>query len=100
MIERSAVGITVVVTVLEVLFHVLVSRTLPVIFAKFDNVPHVDWTVHVMVTLHTHPLNRLNIFKVNTFPEILHVEATNHVNQVGNVSEITIHVAVFGQALA
>ena len=97
---KFAVGIIVVVTVLEVLFPVFRSNVLPVIVAKFDNVPHVDWTVHVMVTLHTHQLNRLHIFKVNTFHEILHVEVTSPVNHDGRVSLTMIHVAVAGQALA
>jgi hypothetical protein len=50
-----------------------------------------------MITLPTHPLNRLHIFKVNIFPEMLHVDAVNHVSHAGNVSLITIHVAVAGQ---
>ena len=99
MIEISAVGVTVVVTVLEVLFPVFVSNCAHVMVAKFDNVPHVDWTVQVMVTVPAQPLNRLHIFKVNTFQAMLPVEATSPVNHDGRVSEITIHVAVAGQAL-
>jgi hypothetical protein len=97
---RSAVGIIIVVTVLEVLFPVFVSNTLHVIVAKFDNIHHVALTVQVIVTLPTHQLNRLHIFKVNTFPETLPVDVVNPVNHDGRVSLITIHVAVFGQALA
>jgi hypothetical protein len=50
--------------------------------------------------LPAHQLNKLHIFNVNTFHETLPVEATSPVNHVGNVSLITIHVAVAGQALA
>jgi hypothetical protein len=99
-IERSAIGVTVVVTVLEVLFPVFRSSCDHVIVAKFDNVPHVAETVHVITTLPAHQLKRLHIFKVNTFHAMLHVEATSSVNHDGSVSEITIHVAVAGQALA
>ena len=52
-----------------------------------------------MVTVPAHQLNRLHIFKVNTLPEILHVDDVNHVKPDGSVSLITIHVAVAGQAL-
>jgi hypothetical protein len=97
---KFAVGIIVVVTVLEALFPVFVSNTLHVIVAKLLNVQPVALTVHVMVTVHIHPLNRLHIFNVNAFHEILPVDVVNPVNQVGSVSLITIHVAVFGQALA
>jgi pentose-5-phosphate-3-epimerase len=97
---KLAVGVTVVVTVLEVLFPVFRSNCDPVMVAKFDNVHHVALTVHVMVIEPTHQLNRLHMFKVNTFHAMLHVEATSPVNHVGSVSEITIHVAVAGQALA
>ena len=100
MIERSAVGVTVVVTVLEVLFPVFRSSCDHVIVAKLLNVPHVALTVHVMVTVPAHQLKRLHIFKVNTFQTMLPVEATSPVNHDGRVSEITIHVAVAGQALA
>ena len=47
-----------------------------------------------------HQLNRLHIFKVNTFHETLHVDVINPVNHDGSVSLITIQVAVAGQALA
>ena len=40
-IERSAVGVIVVVTVLEVLLPVIRSNTFHVIVAKLDKVPHV-----------------------------------------------------------
>jgi hypothetical protein len=99
-IERSAVGVTVVVTVLEVLFPVLRSSCDPVIVAKFDNVPHVAETVHVITTLPAHQLNRLHIFKVNTFHAMLHVDVVNQVNHDGRVSLIITPVEVAGQALA
>jgi len=99
-IERSTVGVTVVVTVLEVLFPVLRSSCDHVIVAKLLNVPHVAETVQVIVIVHTHPLKRLHILYVNTFHAMLHVEATSPVKPAGSVSIITIHVAVAGQALA
>jgi hypothetical protein len=97
---RSTLGNIVVITVLEVLFPVFRSSCDPVIVAKFDDVQPVALTVHVMVIVPAHQLNRLHIFKVNTFHAMLHVEATSPVNHDGRVSEITIHVAVAGQALA
>jgi hypothetical protein len=98
----SAVGIyrTVVVTIFEVLFPVFVSNVLHVIVAKFDNIQPVTFTVQVMITFHAQPLNRFHTLYVNTFHEMIPVEATNHVNQTGNVSVITTPVAVAGQALA
>ena len=41
-IERFAVGVMTVETVLEVLLPVIVSNVLQVIVAKLDKVPHVD----------------------------------------------------------
>jgi hypothetical protein len=52
-----------------------------------------------MVIVHTHPLNKLHILYVNTFHEILPVDAVKPVSHEGRVSLITIHVAVAGQAL-
>ena len=53
-----------------------------------------------MVTVPAHQLNRLHIFKVNTFHETLHVDVINPVKPAGNVSLLTIHVAVAGHAFA
>jgi hypothetical protein len=99
-ILRSTFGNTVVVTVLEALFPVFRSSCDHVIVAKLLNVPDIALTVHVMVIVPAQPLNRLHIFKVNTFQETLHVDITNPVNHDGRVSLITIHVAVAAQALA
>ena len=46
------------------------------------------------------PLKRFHALKVNTFPEILHVDVMNHVKPEGSVSEIITQVAVAGHALA
>jgi hypothetical protein len=83
---------------LEVLFPVFVSTMLHVIVAKLLNVPHVALTVHVMIIVSDDQLNRLHIFNVNTFPAMLHVDVMNPVKPAGNVSLITMPVAVFGQA--
>jgi hypothetical protein len=94
--ERLAVGVIVVVT-LEVLFHVLESIVVDVIVPVFISEPDVAMTVHVMVTVHVHQLATLPTFHVNTFPEKVHVDAVNHVNHDGSVSEIATPDAVFGQ---
>ena len=60
-IPKFAVGITVVVTVFEILLPVIRSNVLHVIVAKFDNVHHVTFTVQVMIILPTQPLKRLHI---------------------------------------
>jgi hypothetical protein len=95
-IERSAIGVIVVVT-LAVLFHVLRSNTLHVIVPVFVIVPFVAITVHEMTTLHTQPLRTLPILRVKIFHEKVPVDAVNHVNPTGNVSEMITPMAVAGQ---
>ncbi len=101
-IYRSAnvVVMIVVFTVFEVLFPVLVSICDHVIVAKLLNVPPVAVTVPVIVTVPPHPLNKLEMFNVNTVHEILPVDIINHVNHEGRASEITTPVAVAGHAFA
>ncbi len=96
----SVVGVIVVVTVFDVLFPVEGSSCAHVIVAKFDKEPHVVFTVHVITTLHVHPLFIVPTFHVNIFHEKLPVDETNHVNHEGRVSEITTPVAVAGHAFA
>ena len=98
-IERSAIGVIVVIT-LAVLFPVFRSNTLHAIVPVFVIIPFVAITVHEMTTFPAQPLRILPIFRVKIFPEKVPVDAVNHVNHDGSVSEITIHVAVAGQALA
>ena len=98
-IEISVVGVMVDVTVVEVLFHVLGSNCDHVIVAKLLNVPPVAITVHVIVTVPTHPLNKFDMFNVNTVHETLPVDTINPVNHEGSVSVITTPVAVAGHAL-
>ena len=95
-IERSAIGVIVVVT-LAVLFHILRSNTLHVIVPVFVIVPFIAMTVHEMVTLHAQPLRILPIFRIKVFHEKVPVDAVNPVNHTGNVSEMITPVAVAGQ---
>ena len=53
-------------------------------------------TVQVIVTLHVHQFGIVQIFRVNTFPEILPVDAVNHVSHDGSVSVTIALVHVLG----
>jgi energy-converting hydrogenase Eha subunit C len=82
------------------LFPVLVSNVLHVIVVKLLTIQPVALTVHVMIILHTQPLNKFPTLNVKIFPDKFHVDIAYHVSHVGSISEITIHVAVFGHTFA
>ena len=92
--DRSAAGITVVVT-LEILSPVFGSIVSDVIVHVFMIIPHVAITVHEMITIHVESGSISQTCTMSTPPEIVPVDTVIHVNHAGNISVTIVDIAVF-----